>query len=382
MLLCMGWSLFLIPSLAHNLIPELGLSHMQFTLIFAAPILIAAFSAILGGAVADRYGIRLIAAIAIFLAGVVGLARAFTPNFVGMLALMCLLGIPLGALIPNLPKLVSNWFPPRQAGLASGIYMSALGIGSSLGLVTGPLFASWRSAFIYIGILTLVAAILWALLARNAPAGVVIGSPPIVSTMKRALRSKNIWLLAGSQCLLFGGFICFSQNFPKAIETIHHIDPVSAGAITSLVTWGMAAGHLVFPLLSDRIGLRKPFVYGGALTSAACLFFAWQLAPGGATGALIFLAGFLFGGIPPILLTVPVELPEIGQEYVGGAAGVMVSLMYLGGFLIPLVVSPVFAAATLVSYNTGFLLVSLLFTGIILPVIFIAETGGRVKEAS
>lgn len=168
---CLDWSQFLIPSLAYCLFPELGLTHAQFTLIFTAPVLTAIFASIPGGASADRYGIRLTVAIGAFLGGAVGLIRAFTPNFVGMFALMCLLGIAFGMIMPNLPKIVSVWFPPRQVGLALGIQTTAMGVGSSLGLLTGPLFGGWKPAFTYVGILTLAVAVLWTLFARNAPGG-------------------------------------------------------------------------------------------------------------------------------------------------------------------------------------------------------------------
>lgn len=379
-LACIGWSHFLIPSLAYRLIPELGLTHMQFTLIFTAPILVSVFSSIPGGVLADRYGIRPVVAIAILIAGLSGLARAFTPSFEGMLALMCLFGIPFGMVIPNLPKLVSVWFPPQQTGLVSGIYTTALGIGSSLGLLTGPLFGNWKTAFISVGIITVAVSLLWAVLGRSAPAGVKIEMPPLVSGIKSAARSKNIWLVAMAQLFFMGAFMAFSQNLPKALENVHQVSPEAAGAIASLLTLGAAIGHIAIPILSDRGGLRKIFIYVGALTSAICLFFAWRLAPTGVTPFLILLGGFLYGGIPPILFTFPVELPEIGQEHVGGAAGVIGALQNIGGFLIPfLVVSPLVAAETSRAYNTGFLVVALLFAAIALPTIFVTETGARAR---
>ena len=133
-------------------------------------------------------------------------------------------------------------------------------------------------------------------------------------------------------------------------------------------------------MLSDRVGLRKPFIYVGAVAAAACLFFAWYLAPGVATWILIFLGGFTIGGVPPILFTVPMELPEIGEEYVGGAAGVVGALMNLGGFLIPLlVISPIVAAGTLGAYTNGFLIIAFLIAVTILPVIPLIETGANAK---
>lgn len=382
-LVCMIWGWFLIPSLAYCLFPELGLTHMQFTLIFTGPILLAIFATILGGALGDRYGIRLIVAIGAFLAGVIGLARVFTPSFGGMFALMCLFGIPYGMALSNLPKLVGVWFPPREAGLASGIYSSALGIGASLGLLIGPLLGGWKPAFTYAGVLMLVVAVLWTLLARNAPKGVEIRIPPLLSGIKKGMTSKNIWLAGVGLFLFFAAFISFSGNLPDALESVHHVSPQTAGAIASLLTWGLVVGNFLIPTLSDRVGLRKPFIYVGTVTSAVCFFFAWYVAPGAATWILVFLGGFIQGGVLPISLTLPMELSEIGHEYVGGASGLMLSVMHVGGFLMPLLVmSPLVAPGTLGAYTTGFLVVAIILALVALLAIFLTETGARARSLS
>ena len=377
-LLCLYWSWFLIPSLASRLSPELGLTHMQYTLIFTAPLLMGIWSAITAGAAADRYGIRLVVTIAVFLGGAAGLARAFAPSFEVMFVLMCFMGIAVYGVMPNLPKLVAIWFPPRQAGFAAGIYTMAIGIGLSLGLFTAPLFRDWQAAFTYVGIVTLVAAFLWALLARNAPKGVKIKMPPMISGIKRGLKSRNILLTCVVYFLFMGTFTSFSGNFPEALESIHNISPATAGAITALLAGGAILGNLLVPALSDRIGLRKPFIYAAAITIPICLFSAWQLAPSPATWVLVFLGGIGVGSLPPIVLTLPLELPEIGHEHVGGATGLILSSLALGGFVIPLfVISPIMTAGTSQAYSAGFLVAMLLIAAAIIPALFLMETGRR-----
>jgi nitrate/nitrite transporter NarK len=379
-LLCLFWSWYLIPSLASRLSPELGLTHMQYTLIFTGPVLMGIWGGITAGASADRYGIRLVVAIAAFLGGAAGLARAFAPSFEVMFALMCLLGLAVFGAFPNLPKLVGIWFPPRQAGLAAGIYTTAPGIGMSLGLFTAPLFGGWKMAFTYIGILTLVVAFVWTLLARNAPKGIEIYMPPMAAGIKRGLRSRNILLTCMVYFLFLGTFTAFSGNLPEALESIHNVSPATAGAIASLLTGGGVAGNLLIPALSARVGLRKPFIYTAAIVIPVCLFFAWYLAPSPATWVLITLGGFAVGGLPPIFLTLPLEFPEIGYEHVGGATGLIISSMALGSSIIPLLImSPIVAAGTLEAYSTGFLVILLLAAAMILPTLFLMETGGRAS---
>ncbi len=381
-LLCLYWSWFLIPSLASRLTHDLGLSHMQYTLIFIAPVMMGIWCAITAGAAADRFGIRRVVAIAAFLGGAGGLARAFAPNFEVMFIMMCLVGMAAYGSMSNLPKLVAIWFPPKQAGFAAGIYTMSIGFGLTLGLFTAPLFKDWQTAFTVVGIITLVAAFLWALLARNAPKGVEIKMPPMISGIKRGLRSRNIRLVCVIYFLFMGMFTVFSGNFPEALELIHNISPATAGAITALLTCGGIVGNLLVPALSDRLGLRKPFIYAAAITIPVSLFFAWQLAPSVATWILVFVGGIAVGSLPPIVLTLPLEFPEIGHEHVGGATGLILSALSMGGVIIPLfVMSPIVAAGTSEAYSLGFLVSMLLIAAAIIPTLFLMETGRRGRPS-
>jgi nitrate/nitrite transporter NarK len=281
----------------------------------------------------------------------------------------------------NLPKLVAIWFPPKQAGFAAGIYTMSIGFGLSLGLFTAPLFKDWQAAFTVVGIITLVTALLWTLLARNAPKGVEIKMPPMISGIKRGLHSRNILLICVVYFLYMGMFTAFSGNFPEALELIHNISPATAGAITALLTGAAVLGNLIVPALSDKLGLRKPFIYAAAVVVPLSLFFAWQLAPSVATWVLVFVGGLGVGTLPPVILTLPLELPEIGHEHVGGTTGLMISAHSVGGVVIPLlVISPIMAAGTAQAYTVGFLVIMLLTAASIIPTLFLRETGWRGRN--
>jgi nitrate/nitrite transporter NarK len=380
-LLCLHWSWFLIPSLASRLTLDLNLSHMQYTLIFTAPVMMGIWCATIAGAAADRFGIRRVVTIAAFLGGAGGLARAFAPNFEVMFILMCLVGTAAYSSMANLPKLVAIWFPPKQAGLAAGIYTMSIGFGLSLGLFTAPLFKDWQTAFTIVGIITLVATCLWALLARNAPKGVEIKMPPMISGIKRGLQSRDIRLVCVVYFLYMGVFTAFSGNFPEALELIHHITPATAGAITALLTGAAVLGNIFAPALSDRLGLRKPFLYIAAVVTPLSLYFAWQLAPGAATWILVSVGGLAMGALPPVILTMPLELPEIGHEHVGGTTGLIISFHSVGGVVIPLlVISPIMSSGTHQTYTTGFLVMMVLIAATIIPTLFLRETGRRAKN--
>lgn len=373
--ICMVWSWFIIPSLAHLLFSALNLTQAQFTLIFTAPFLIGIFASIPGGALGDRLGIHPVVTVATLLMGVAGAARAGAPSAEAMFALMCLWGIGYAVVMPNLPKLVGVWFSPRETGMASGIYACALTVGASLGLFTGPLFAGLKTAFLTIGTLTMIAAVLWALGARSTPTGVMIKVPPMRVGVERGMRSRNVWLIAVGMCLSMGAFGGLLGNLPVAFGKLYKVEPETAGALSSVCTWGMAFGNLVLPRLSDKLGRRKVFVSTGAVVSAGCFFAAWYFAPGTGTWILILVSGLLFGSIQPLLFAILAELPEIGPECLGGASGLVATFLNAGGFFLPLmVVSPLLATGTLGAYTRGFFVTALLTAAVCLPMLFVVET--------
>jgi nitrate/nitrite transporter NarK len=376
-----GWQM--IPALAYQLTPELKLSQTEFTLIFTAPVLAAIFASLPGGALGDRYGIRAVVAVAGFIAAITGLLRAFTPNFTGLFILMLIYGIAWGMVVPNLPKLVGVWFSPERSGVASGIYMGSMGVGGALGLFTAPFFPGWREAFICTGLLSLIVAVLWVVFARSAPAGVVIERPNIVSGVKVGIKSRNIWLLAAIQFMIQGAIISFQGNLPQALTGIYGMSPQSAAGVSALMTLGFVTGNLILPVLSDRIGLRKPFVFTGALIGATALYLAWLTAPGPGVWVLSYLGGAIIGGAPPVLFAVPAELNEIGEACVGGASGIIVSSMNIGGFVLSVfITSPIMAPGTLSAYTTGFLISMICLASIAVPAIFLTETGKKKRRAA
>jgi nitrate/nitrite transporter NarK len=377
-MVCMGWVNFLPSSLAYQLVPQLSLTPSQLTLIFTAPVLMCALFNIPGGMLGDRYGIRLIVGTGAILNAVSTVARFWVSDFSGMFFLSCVFGIGLGIAFPNLSKLVSVWFPPKQSGLASGIYITALTFGNAVGLATGAYFEGWRSAFLYVGILSTVSAFLWIRFCRSISRIVQLEIMSPFKGIQAAAKNRNIWLLIIALSFFVGGLMSISGNLPEALSITYSISPQKAGAIASLFLLSGIIGNILLPLISDKLGLRKPFIYAGAITTALFVYLAWKFAPGIDTYILISIGGFMFGCIIPLLLTIPIEMPDIRQEHIGGAVGLITGLGNLGGFFIPiLVITPIMSTRTPGAYNTGFLVIVLFIAAISLAALALAETGTR-----
>jgi len=151
----LGWTLdafdyfllvFLMPTIAQEF-------HVDITRISFAILLTLAFrplGALLFGRLADRYGRRRILMFDIVLYSVLGLACAFAPSLIVLLALRALFGIAMGGEWGIGASLAMESIPPRSRGFVSGLLQSGYPCGYLLAaLFCGLLLdhIGWRGMF-------------------------------------------------------------------------------------------------------------------------------------------------------------------------------------------------------------------------------------------
>jgi MFS family permease len=194
----------LLPSFANFIKPELGLTDTQFGLLTGLFFII--FYAVAGlfmGMLADMtHRGRLIAgAIAVW--SLLTAASGAAKGFVTMAIPRALVGIGESALTPAALSLLAERFPPRQLGLAAGLYYLGVPIGAGASLLVagylGPVLG-WRNCFYLLGLagLTLAAVMLFVRDPRTRPIhhkqpglgaqlkvlhGAIKASPALIATM-------------------------------------------------------------------------------------------------------------------------------------------------------------------------------------------------------
>ena len=363
----------------HDLIPDLGLSQVQYSLTITGPILGIAIAAMLGGALADRYGARPIVGIGAVLGGLGALLRTFVDSFGPMFGLSIILGIGTALVFANLPKIVAMWFPPKQVGLATGFYYSGVGVGTATGLAASGAFATWGQACLITGVVALVAAALWTVLGRSAPR-TVMGTELSVGlrqSLRHSVRVKDIWILFIVLFLSLGAILSYLSSLPVMLQQVHHVPPRTAALFSSVVVYTMVCGQFFLPMLSDRLGLRKPVVVWSMVLGAVLVFLTWFSAISVVTWILGALGGFFLGYLA-VLLTFPVELPAIGPGFAGGAAGIVITGEHIGGFLfMPYIFMPIAAS----NPTTGYLVISIAIAIAAIFMIPVHETGIRTRKA-
>ena len=118
-----SYAQFQLPPLAYKLIPALHISSSQFAALMGGPMTAAIFISILGGALADRYGVKNIVTVGLVLAVIGCTFRYAVTSFWPFFLLTVLAGLASALLVSNLSKLFGAWFPPEQMGTVMGICM-------------------------------------------------------------------------------------------------------------------------------------------------------------------------------------------------------------------------------------------------------------------
>jgi len=152
---------------ATSLSKDMGLDAVQLGYFLSASTFGMAIGAVVISPFADRIGRRkhIIMCLALIVVGMVGSAVAM--NYTFLLIARAFAGLWIGALIPSLNILVSEYSSDAKRGTAMGIYGIGLPAGSGAGgFITTFLIAawSWRAAFWFGAILTtllLVGSLIW-----------------------------------------------------------------------------------------------------------------------------------------------------------------------------------------------------------------------------
>ncbi len=361
--IALSW--YTMPTLQPQLVDLYAISPQEFRLALTIPFLIAAILSIPGGMIADRLGIKRAASIGIGVSGVGFLLRSLGGGYVELLAAMVTVGIGLGLIMPNLPKLVNIWFPPTETGLATGIYNTGLMAGISTGLIVAPFLPTWRTGNLLFGAGILALAVLFFLIVDDTPPGKEVPQTNLVEGLQHAVRSKNTWIAAFAVFAGLTGMVAIQGEFPVALAAVYGIDPATGGQIASLITYGGVLGSLTIPTIATKLDRRKTVLVTATVGFAVVEFPVWLT---GNTTILFVgtaFAGYLAGGALPIIMEVPAWLPRVESDpvkaqHVGGASGLMTAMMNLGGFVgLPLIIGPTIGVY---GYSVGFALAMVIFS--------------------
>ena len=335
------------------------------------------------GLVADRWGSRrvMMASMAVLVAG--ALAFAASGTYLESIAARMLVGLGAAAVwVPGM-RLITEWFPQRERGRATGLMSSGGGLGGTLGLVIVPWVASafgWRAAY---GALAVPALLVLLVIATTLGRGGAPAGPPAPrasgGSLGRVLATPSLWPLNLAVLFSYGGYFSFVTFLPAYLVKAMALSDTEAGLVTGLITAGTVVSWPVAGALSDRMARRKPiYLVSQAASALVCVAFALVVPSLGAGGAaaVALAAGLLIGGMILPFVAIVEMFPH---ERAATAAGVANTACFVGGMILPIVLGRVVDVTG--SFAAAFL-VAAAVQGIALAFgAFMVETGARAYTA-
>jgi ACS family hexuronate transporter-like MFS transporter len=329
------------------------------------------------GYIIDILGVKTGFALFAFLWSVICMAHGFANSWQMLAGLRGMLGFAEGAFSPGGLKVVSEWFPARERGMAGGLY----NIGPSIGQMLAPplvvwaiLNYSWQASFVIVGAISLCWVVLWLVfyypvarhpsLSKEERELIVSGQenfvraddkkPSVLSILSR----RNFWGVALPRFLTDPTWGMLSFWVPLYLTTVRHFDLKQIAMYAWLPFLAADLGCIFGPsvvLFLQRRGLDLIDARRGAFTVGALMMigvaFAGVVQSAYMAVALLSLAGFAHQTLSVTMITMATDLfPRNEVGTVAGMAGtsanlgVLISSLLIGGLVSSIGYEPFFVA--------------------------------------
>lgn len=326
---------------------------------------------LVGGALASRYGPRLVASVGMTATAIGMFATGTAGSLWSAMFWRGLTGLGSGASNVPVMGLMSAWFGPRLRGLASGIAVA----GSSIALIlTGPLVprilaafpeSGWRITWYLFGGAALLLALLGAVLLRNEPSDVELqplgGGANLVQATPRATglqwrkvyRWPAVWHMGGVYAAFGFSYIIYMTFFVRYLTGEVGYTSQAAGNLFMVMGWFSLGCGLIWGTLSDLIGRKAALVLVyGIHATAFSLFALWPQPAGMTISAILF--GLTAWSVPAIMAAACGDL--LGSRLAPAALGFLTLFFGIGQALGPFVAGKMADASG--SFSSSFLLAS------------------------
>lgn len=320
-----AWGVFQRP-----VMEEYGLSEQGAGYAFGVLIAFFGIGCVIGGFLQDKQGPRFAALWGTGLLCGGFFAAAALPAEKGR-AFFGVFSIPAGLgtafLYPSIQSCAQKWYADRK-GLATGVIGGAVGLSGAFltVFVRTAVRGFWvvqgiRGAFWALGAVTLPVCLVGSLLLQDPPQTGQTQKPQengkntIDLAPQQMLRTKQYWLCAGAVCFSTPAVLLFSPiilklGMERGLEEQAALWSVVLGSV------GSAAGRLLMPLLSDRIGRRPTDMLLFAVSAGLSAGFAFAQG----WGVVACYAGLTFcysalAAVLPALSTDLFGFPHAGVNY-------------------------------------------------------------------
>ena len=276
---------------------EFGLSQVQMGYLLSSFLWTYVFCLIPVGLLVDRFGGKIVNGLGIGLWSAATVLTAISPTFLFMVATRMVMGMGELTSWPASNRVIREWFPASERGLANGIFGAGSAAGPAIGAVAISWLVSaygWRTGFVAAGSVGFVWLLAWLLIfdrpdrvswlgaterekilrerdgARDSVAGT--GSP-----LAYLLRQRSVWglfLTQGTE--VYGGYMLITW-LPSYLQQAKGLSLMNAGMLTA-VPFGLASVFgVALGWISDRLLTPETVQAGRRRSMIAVMLFGISL---------------------------------------------------------------------------------------------------------
>ena len=338
------------------IIKELGLNPEQWGFVGSVFFFLYSISAVLVGALADKFGTKKVIAGMAAVWAIVQLATIFVSSYSWLLVTRLILGAGEGPSYSLAMTAATKALPKGKLGIG----ITLVSIGGPLGVaISAPVLMhiiltyGWRAGFITTGIVGVVWVALWLWLAKESKDSQVeslaengrsnVTAIESESKFTSFLFSKNFIFVALCGFATYWSFTIGLNWLPNYLQNVRKLSPETLKIVVALPWILITLSQITFSSISDRLFSKtqsvvkgRVFVLGPVmLAGALCYFFGTMFSSDFMAIALLSL-GLTFGCITLVLgPAILVEL--VPKKHIGKIQGWFMAITSLGGIVGPYV---------------------------------------------
>lgn len=389
---------------------KFGFDNMDIAFIANGYMIVYAFMQPVAGRLIDGMGTRLGLALAVTWWSIANVLHALAGGRASFTAFRGLLGFGEAGNFPGAIKAVSEWFPPKERSVATGILNMGAGIGA---VIAPPLVIflitrfGWQSGFVVTGAVGFIWVALWMVLYHHPAShpfltarerGLILGAPvgPVAAATsqgawKEALANRGIWTLMAARFISDPGWFFYLIWLPTYLKQERGFSLTAIAASAWIPYLGADFGSIIGGAMSAYF-VRRGFSLLTARKLAMCICAAMMpvaipaVRADSAVAALIFvtIATTAHQAWAASLLTLPADL--LPKRSVASGYGFTGMCGMLGATLFTYFVGAVTGPGHPHGYPLVFTIVGFLHpTAALLVVLFVRtlrNEGGRPTLAS
>jgi sugar phosphate permease len=297
-----------IAVISPNLVEELGLNAQDLGLISAAFFYAFAAMQIPVGLFLDRLGPRLLMTVLSLVAVAGATLFAWGESAVALILGRLLLGVGMACNLMGPLKLITTWFSPLYFATLSAIFVSvgtAGNIAAATPLVWLTGWFGWRTTFLFFAISNLVIALLFYVVARDAPGNPPVNRPTSAARINRSVAlsgllplfsRRDYWLISMGTFFRYGIYASVQALWagPFLMVTMD-ISQLMTGNLLLAMSIGLIVGSPVCGWLSDSVLRSRKTVIIAGLAMMAVILVTLAVLPNGTALPIMFALFFGFG---------------------------------------------------------------------------------------